>query len=178
MVRLKQERSKELFEPFEREAGLMPFSFDVTVEFAEEHLVHRAKKSFNPTPSLGLARGREHKACLEIDCNLFYVLRGETRTIVCIKNLRNAADMPVRMPLPPDTLPKGEGRSQRRRWIEAKIIASDRAPVGVDYYLQPRSSGLPVFPNQENAQLRMIRLPDGVRSSCLTPVNQIKAFAI
>jgi len=24
----------------------------------------------------------------------------------------------------------------------------------------------------------MIRLPDGVRSSCLTPVNQIKAFAI
>ena len=109
MVRLKQERSKELFEPFEREAGLMPFSFDVTVEFAEEHLVHRAKKSFNPTPPLGLARGREHKACLEIDCNLFYVLRGEIRTIVCIKNLRNAADMPVRMPLPPDTLPKGRG---------------------------------------------------------------------
>jgi len=51
MVRLKQERSKELFEPFEREAGVMPFSFDVTVEFAEEHLVHRRKnRSILPRP--------------------------------------------------------------------------------------------------------------------------------
>jgi hypothetical protein len=41
------------------------------------------------------------------------------------------------------------------------MIAGDRATVVVDYDRQPRSSGLPVFSNQENAQLRMIRLPDG-----------------
>jgi hypothetical protein len=76
--------SKELFEPFERGAELMPFSFDVTVELAEEHLVYRAK-TVQSCPTPGLSRGREHKAYLETDCNLIYVLRGEIRTIVCIK---------------------------------------------------------------------------------------------
>jgi hypothetical protein len=93
---------------------------------------------------------------------LFYVFRGEIRTVVCIKNFWDAADMPVRMPFTPDTLPKREGRSHRRRRIEAQIIAGDCTTVVVDYDGQPRSSGLPIFPNQENAQLRMIHLPDGI----------------
>jgi hypothetical protein len=69
-----------------------------------------------------------------------------------------------------------------RRWAlitkMGRWIACDGATVVVDDDGQPRSSGAPVFPNQKNAQLRMVCLPDGVRSCCLTPMNQIKAFAL
>ncbi|MGA3344556.1 MAG: hypothetical protein ABSC76_06725 [Terracidiphilus sp.] len=140
----------------------MSFPLDVTVEFAKEHLVHRPKETLDPATSLRFAWSREHKAHLEIDGNLFYVLRGEIGTIVRIENLWNAAYMPMRMPLPPNTLSKREGCSHRRRWIEAQIVAGNGAAVVVDYDGQPRSSSLPAFPQQEDAQLRVICLPDGV----------------
>jgi hypothetical protein len=83
MVRLKQERLKELFEPFEREAGLMPFSFDVTVEFAEEHLVYRAKKTLNPAPPLGLPGVENTRRILRstTTCSMCFEVKSEPLSV-------------------------------------------------------------------------------------------------
>ncbi len=105
MVSLKQERSKELFETFEREAGLLSFPLEVAVEFAKQHLIYRSKKTLNPTSPLWLSRCREHKAHLEIYGNLLDMLRGKIGTIVCVENFWNAANVSTRMagrhPSPP-----------------------------------------------------------------------------
>ena len=124
----------------------MSFSPDIAIELAEEHLVDCPKEALDPATALGFAGSREYKADLEIDGNLLYVLRGEIGTVVGIKNFWNAADVPMRVPLPPYTLSQREGRSHRRRRIEAKIVAGNGTTIVVNDDSQPGSSSLAVFP--------------------------------
>ena len=84
----------------------------VAIKFTKEHLVDRPKEPLDTTTALWLAWGRKDKPNLEIDGHLFNVLRGEIRPIVGIKNFWNATNMPMRMPLPPYSLPKSECRSR------------------------------------------------------------------
>jgi hypothetical protein len=108
MVRLQKERSKEFLETLKREVWLMSLSSDIAIKFAEEHFVDRPEKALDPAAALGFPWSRKHQPYLKIDGHLFHVLRGEIRTVVRIKNFWNAADMPMRMPLPPDTLSESE----------------------------------------------------------------------
>ena len=124
----------------------MSFSPDIAIELAEEHLVHCPKEALDPATPLGFAGSREYKADLEIDGNLLYVFRSEIGAVVGIKNFWNAADVPMRMPLSPDTLSQREHRSQRRRRIEAEILAGDGTTVVVNDDSQPRSRSLTIFP--------------------------------
>src|SRR5271156_5700358 len=169
MVCLQQKCSKEILKLFQREAGLVSFSPDIAIKFAEEHLVHCPKEALDPATPLGFSGSREYKADLEIDGNLLYVLRSEIGAVVGVKNFWNAADMPMRVPLPPYTLSQRECRSHRRWWIETKIVAGNGTTVVVNNDSQPRSRSLAVFPYQEDAQLCVVRLPDSIGSRCLAP---------
>jgi len=69
--------------------------FDVVIEIAQEHLVHRSEEALNATSPLWFARGREHKLYLQICRDLIEVVRCEIGAVVGIEDVRNAANLPM-----------------------------------------------------------------------------------
>ena len=83
----------------------------VAIKFAKKHLVDGSEEALDAAAPLRFPWRREYKPDLEIDSNLFDVLRREIRSIVGIENFWDAADLPMWMALSPDRLSKGKGGS-------------------------------------------------------------------
>jgi hypothetical protein len=82
------------------------------------------------------------------------------------------------MTLAPDPLAKSKGGTQRGGWIETEIIACDRAAVVVDHDRQPRPQRGAVLLEQQDVELRMINLPNGVRFRSFAPMHHVKVLAV
>src|SRR5581483_4485895 len=124
-----------------------------------------------------LADARKNELKLEIDRNLLDVLGREVTSMVRVQNCRNAAHRPVRALFPPYRLPKSQSRLDRGGRGKRNGVACNCPAVIIENAGQPWFSGLSGI-GDENIQLRMICLPDGIRRLGFAPVQQIKALAI
>jgi len=115
---------------------------------------------------------------LEIDSDLFDVLRLKIRSIVGIKHFGDTTQLPMWMALSPDRLSKGEGGSCRGGRIKAEEVSSNSPTVVIDDDGQPGLGDLTILSYQADAQLCMIGLPDRVWSRRFPSVNQVKFFAV
>jgi RNA polymerase sigma factor (sigma-70 family) len=79
--------------------------------------------------------------------------------------------MPAWLLLAPDALAQCEASAKGRGWIEAKIVPSDRTTVVIDHDCQPRPGSGAIFLQQQNVELRMISLPDGIWHRCFASVD-------
>jgi hypothetical protein len=106
------------------------------------------------------------------------VLRREITTVIGIEHLGNAADMPARLMLTPDRLPKGERGLDRRRGRQRQEVPCDRPAVIIQYDCQPGLVRLSAIILDQNIKLRVIRLPDSIGCFRFRAVHQIEGFAV
>jgi hypothetical protein len=66
---------------------------------------------------------REDESHLDVDCELFDVIRGEVGAVIHVKDLWDAANVPMWMPLPPNRLSQRQCYSHGRRRVETEIVA-------------------------------------------------------
>jgi hypothetical protein len=110
---------------------------DIAIEIAEEHLVDGPKEPLDTAAALRLTWYGENQPHFEIRRYLLQVLGGKVGSVVCVKDVGYAADLPVRMPFTPYPLPQSKRGPDGRRRVKSKIIASDRPTVIVDYDRKP-----------------------------------------
>jgi hypothetical protein len=79
---------------------------DTAIEIVEEYLVDGPKELLDTAAALRLTRYRKHQPHLKIRCYLLQALGGKVDTIVCLKDVWYAADLPVWMPFAPYPLPQ------------------------------------------------------------------------
>ena len=136
------------------------------------------KEPLDFSPASRLPDRGEDQPNLEVDRHLLDVARGEIAAVVGVQDLRDAADVPPRRCFSPDRLAKGERGLNRGGGIEEQEIARHCAAIVVKNNGQPRLAGLSLLVSQEDVELCVIRLPDGVGRFSLPAVDQVEAVAV
>jgi hypothetical protein len=137
---------------------------DIARQRAQKHLVDGLEEPLDAPATTRLPRRGEDQPHFDVSGDLFEVGGGKIAPVVRVENLGDAEDDPVGIRFPPDCLAQRQGRSRRRRTVEANVKARNRTTVVVDDDGQPRAFCLAIGPLRPQIELGVISMPDLVRA--------------
>src|SRR5262249_51326426 len=109
---------------------------------AQKELIDGAEEPLNPSPSARHACLREDEGHAQIRADLLQVLRGKVAAVIRVETVGNAADLPLRMRLPPQGLAQDKGGLYRRRGRQIHPESSHGAAIVIQDDGKPRPYGL------------------------------------
>jgi hypothetical protein len=155
-----------------RRGGLA--AHEVAGQLGQQLGVQRAEQPLHLAPALGAPDGRVDKLDAQIGGHLAEVGAGEVAVVVDVQHVGDAADRPGRGGLTPDRLAQRQRCVQRGRGAEEHRVPGDRAGVVVDHRGQPRPRGRPIGVEDQDVELGVVGLPEGVGPAGTVPPDQLE----